>query len=62
MLLVILLIGHMIADYFLQTSDMAESKKNNVSVLLAHSGMYFLTFIIIDFLFFELWFAVCTTA
>ena len=61
MLLVILLIGHMIADYFLQSSNMAENKKNHVNVLLAHSGIYFLTFIIIDFLFFQPWFAVWTT-
>lgn len=61
MLLVILLIGHMIADYFLQSSNMAENKKNHVNVLLAHSGIYFLTFIIIDFLFFQPWFAIWTT-
>lgn len=61
MLLVILLIGHMIADYFLQSSNMAENKKNHVNVLLAHSGIYFSTFIIIDFLFFQPWFAVWTT-
>lgn len=61
MLLVILLIGHMIADYFLQSSNMAENKKNHVNVLLAHSGIYFLTFVIIDFLFFQPWFAIWTT-
>ena len=61
MLLVILLIGHMVADYFLQSSNMAENKKNHINVLLAHSGIYFLTFIIIDFLFFQPWFAVWTT-
>lgn len=61
MILLILLIGHMIADYFLQSSNMAENKKKHFNVLLAHSGLYFFTFIIIDFLFFQPWFAVWTT-
>lgn len=61
MLLIILLIGHMVADYFFQTSTMAENKKKNINALLAHGGIYFITFVFVDFLFIQPWFALWTT-
>lgn len=61
MLLIILLIGHMMADYFLQSSNMAENKRVHIKVLLAHSAIYLLVFAIISFLFIQPQFAVWTT-
>lgn len=61
MLLIILLIGHMIADFFLQSSNMAENKKKDTKVLLAHSSIYLLVFVVINFLFLQSLFAIYAT-
>lgn len=61
MFLIILLIGHMIADYFLQSSKMAEDKKKDKKALLMHSAIYLLVFGIINFIFIQPQFAIWAT-
>lgn len=61
MLLMILLIGHMIADFYLQSSNMAENKQKSTRVLMVHSGIYLLVFAIIDFVFMHPQIAIWTT-
>ena len=58
MLAIILLIGHLIADFFLQSSKMAEDKITNIKYLLSHSIIYALVTFSISFLFIETQFAV----
>lgn len=43
----------MIADFFLQSSNMEEKKQNNIKALLAHSCIYLLVFAVIDFTFIQ---------
>ena len=57
----ILLIGHMIADFYLQSSNMAENKQKSTRVLIAHSGIYLLVFAIIDFVLMRPQIAIWTT-
>lgn len=61
MLLMILIIGHMIADFLLQPSDMADNKQGNTKVLLAHGGIYFFVFAVINFVFVQPQIAICAT-
>lgn len=51
MLFMILLIGHLLADFSLQSSNMAENKQKNTKVLLTHGGIYLLVFTAINFVF-----------
>ena len=51
MLLAILLICHLLGDFFLQSSDMAEKKNYNKKVMKMHSGIYFVVFLIVGFIF-----------
>jgi len=45
----ILIIGHFIADFFLQSSKMAEEKIDNKTYLFIHSGIYTGVFAILNF-------------
>lgn len=47
----ILLIGHLWADFFLQTSKLAELKKQKFRYLLLHSGIYAVVFCVINYIF-----------
>ena len=47
----ILLIGHLWADFFLQTAKLAELKKQKICYLLLHSGIYAAVFCIINYVF-----------
>lgn len=58
MFAIILLIGHLIADFFLQSSKMAEDKKLNTKALLSHGIIYSLVTFGISFLFLEFKFAI----
>lgn len=61
MLFIILLIGHLFADFSLQSSNMAENKQKNRKVLLAHGGIYLLVFTAINFVFLNPIIAIWTT-
>lgn len=54
----ILLIGHLWADFFLQTAGMAELKKQKFRYLLLHSGVYVVVFCVINYIFLK---PVCAT-
>lgn len=41
MILKLLIIGHIIGDFYVQTDEIAEKKKNSLSVLVMHSLCYF---------------------
>lgn len=60
-MLTILLICHMIADFFLQSSNMAERKITSIKILLLHCATYTLIFAIANFVFFKVEFAILTT-
>ena len=51
MLLQILIIGHLIGDFFLQPAKLAEKKSNSIKFLLLHSLIYLSIFAILSFLF-----------
>jgi len=61
MLLAILLICHLLGDFFLQSSDMAEKKNNNKKVMGLHSGIYFAVFLIVGFVFITPIFAIVSS-
>lgn len=52
-MLKVLLIGHMIADFYLQSSKMEEYKKKSCKMLRAHSTIYLLILTVIDFVFLQ---------
>ena len=60
-MLIILLICHMIADFFLQSSNMAERKITSIKILLLHCATYTLIFTIANLVFFKVKFAILTT-
>ena len=60
-MLFLLIIGHLIADFYLQSSKMAENKKTRFKTLLAHGLIYLFVFAIIDFVFLQAITAVWTT-
>lgn len=51
MLLGILLLAHLIADFYFQTKKIADLKKEKFSVLLLHCGIYAITFAVVNFVF-----------
>ena len=53
MLLIILIIAHFIADFYLQSEKMADNKKKSTKVLLAHCAIYAVTFAIVNGVFVE---------
>ena len=57
----LLIIGHLIADFYLQSSKMAENKKTSFKTLLAHSVVYLFVFAIVDFVFLQAITAMWTT-
>lgn len=57
----LLIIGHLIADFYLQSSKMAENKKTSFKTLLAHSVVYLFVFAIVDFAFLQATTAMWTT-
>jgi len=57
----LLIIAHLIADFYLQSSKMAENKKTSFKTLLAHSVVYLAVFAIVDFVFLQAISAVWTT-
>ena len=59
-MLIILLICHMIADFFLQSSNMAERKITSIKILLLHCATYTLIFTIANLVFFKVKFAILT--
>ena len=61
MLLAILLICHLLGDFFLQSSDMAEKKNNNKKVMALHSGIYFAVILIVGFVFITPIFAIVSS-
>lgn len=60
MILVMLLICHLLADFFFQSSNMAEKKQNNIKYVLLHSAIYLLVFCIACFLFLKAGYAAVT--
>lgn len=57
-MLKLLLIGHFLADFFLQSSNMAQNKKKKMKYLFIHSFIYFLVFAIISFAFLKVQYAI----
>lgn len=60
-MMLLLIIGHLIADFYLQSSKMAEDKRKKITILLVHSIIYSCIFAIIDFVFLQPITAVWTT-
>lgn len=46
--LLLMLLGHILADFYTQTSSMAEKKKYKFKWVLIHCGAYFLTLLIVS--------------
>jgi hypothetical protein len=61
MLLIILIIAHFIADFYLQSENMAENKKESTKVLLAHCAIYAVIFALVNGVFIEGKFALLAT-
>ena len=61
MLLIILIIAHFIADFYLQSENMAETKKTDTKVLLLHCGIYLAVFAIVNVVFVKIKLAVLAT-
>ncbi len=61
MLLIILIIAHFIADFYLQSENMAENKKESTKVLLAHCAIYAVIFALVNGVFVEGEFALLAT-
>ncbi len=57
MLFAILLIGHLLGDFYLQSAKMAEKKQKSFRILLLHGGIYFFIFILIGTMFITLEYA-----
>ena len=53
MLLIILIIAHFIADFYLQSENMAKNKKEYTKVLLAHCAIYAVIFALVNGVFIE---------
>ena len=45
--LIVMLLGHIIADFYTQTQKVAEKKKKEFGVVLRHSALYFLTITVV---------------
>lgn len=48
-----LLLAHFVADYLLQSHEMAQQKSQRIDVLLAHIGIHFMVISATSFLFFN---------
>ena len=48
------LLGHVLGDFYTQTTEMAERKKNKLGWVFMHGLIYFLTFIVISIPFFSI--------
>lgn len=61
MILIIQIIGHLIADFYLQSAKMAEGKREKFITLLLHSGIYLLISAAVSFLLINPWNALFST-
>lgn len=60
MLLIILIIGHLLADFFFQPTILAERKKEKIKFLFFHSAIYLCIYMLLGFLFITPRYAVIT--
>lgn len=51
MLLIILIMGHLLSDFFFQPSVLAEKKKEKISRLFLHGIIYFVVYAVLCFIF-----------
>lgn len=51
MIFAIILIGHLLADFYFQSSEMAKKKQKKFKYLLKHSVIYFLVIAVLNFVF-----------